>query len=72
MEKFRDRYRRLITLKPRYKGAGVNRLSTETPDPEEEGCITKKYITLRYELEKASMEEIGNMSRLPEKYMPML
>ena len=49
MEKSRDRSRRLRTLKPRSKGAVLNRFNIETPVTEEEAHITRKYIILRYE-----------------------
>ena len=59
-------------MKPISKGSGLNRISIEIPDTEEEGHIMQKDITLSSELEKSTMEKIGNKRRLLEKYLTMM
>ena len=49
-EKGRERSRRMRYLKPRIKGAGLNRLRIETPDAEVRDPNPPKDITLQSEI----------------------
>ena len=62
IQKIRETERRLRSLHPRTKGAGVIRLMIETPDVGASGPKTVKEIVRKYELEEALMNEISRRS----------